>query len=526
MHDYPKKIMSARVYDVAIESALDPMPRLSERLGVPVLLKREDLQPVFSFKIRGAYNKIVSLPADVRAKGIITASAGNHAQGVALAASKLGIKATIVMPRTTPSIKVDAVRRRGGEVVLHGDGFDDALAEARRLEADRELTFVPPYDDPEVIAGQGTIGMEILRQHPDPIEAIFVPIGGGGLAAGVAAFVKYLRPEIKVIGVEPEEAASMAAAIAAGERVTLAQVGLFADGVAVRQVGEENFRVCRELIDEIITVTTDEICAAVKDTFDDTRASAEPAGAVGLAGLKKYALRGNGAGVTGPLVTINSGANLNFDRLRHIAERAELGERREALLAVTIPEEPGSYRAFIKALGPKPITEFNYRYAQAREAHVFVGIQLADGMREKAALIATLREASYGVIDLSDDETAKVHIRYMVGGRADGLPDERLYRFQFPERPGALIKFLDGLAQGWNISLFHYRNHGADYGRVLAGISVPERDRTRFIDCLDALGYPYWDESDNPAYRIFLNGQRHPTAERKVAELEAMRALI
>ena len=526
MHDYPKKIMSARVYDVAIESALDPMPRLSRRLGVRVFLKREDLQPVFSFKLRGAYNKIVSLPPEVRARGIITASAGNHAQGVALAANRLGITATIVMPRTTPSIKVEAVRSLGGDAVLYGDGFDDALAHALALEAERGLTFVPPYDDPDVIAGQGTIGMEILRQHPDPIEAIFIPIGGGGLAAGIASFVKYLRSEIKIIGVEPEEAASMAAAIAAGERITLPQVGLFADGVAVRQVGEETFRICRELVDEIITVTTDEICAAVKDTFDDTRGSAEPAGAVGLAGLKKYAEARDGRPVAGSLVTINSGANLNFDRLRHIAERAELGERREALFAVTIPEEPGSYRAFIKTLGPRPITEFNYRYAHAREAHVFVGIQLADGMREKAALLSTLRDGGYGVVDLSDDETAKVHVRYMVGGRADGLPDERLYRFQFPERPGALLRFLDGLAKGWNITLFHYRNHGADYGRVLAGISVPEVERPRFIACLEELGYPYWDESDNPAYRIFLNGEARATGERKVAELEAMRALI
>ena len=523
MHDYPKKILAARVYDVAIESPLDPMPRLSQRLGVPVLLKREDLQPVFSFKLRGAYNKIVSLPPDVRAKGIITASAGNHAQGVALAASKLGLTATIVMPRTTPSIKVEAVRARGGEAVLFGDGFDDALAHAKALEIERGLTFVPPYDDPEVIAGQGTIGMEILRQHPDPIAAIFIPIGGGGLAAGIASFVKYLRPEIRIVGVEPEEAASMKAAMDAGERVTLPQVGLFADGVAVRQVGEETFRLCRELVDEIVTVSTDEICAAVKDTFDDTRASAEPAGAVGLAGLKKWA---EGRAITGALVTINSGANLNFDRLRHIAERAALGEGREALFAVTIPEEAGAYRAFIKTLGPKPITEFNYRYANGRDAHVFVGIQLADGLRERTAIAATLREAGYGVVDLSDDETAKVHIRYMVGGRADGLPEERLTRFQFPERPGALLRFLDGLAQDWNITLFHYRNHGADYGRVLAGIAVPERERARFVEALDTLGYPYWDESDNPAYRIFLNGEARPTAERKVAELEAMRALI
>lgn len=526
MHDYPKKILAARVYDVAIESPLDPMPRLSGRLGAKVLLKREDLQPVFSFKLRGAYNKIVGLPEDVRSRGIITASAGNHAQGVSLAAARLGLEAIIVMPRTTPSIKVDAVRRLGGTAVLHGDAFDEALAEARRLEEERGLTFVPPYDDPEVIAGQGTVGMEILRQHPDPIEAIFVPIGGGGLAAGIAAFVKYLRPEIKVIGVEPDDAASMAAAIRAGHRVMLDEVGLFADGVAVRQVGEETFRICRELIDEVVTVTTDEICAAVKDTFDDTRASAEPAGAVGLAGLKKYAARGP---VSGALVAINSGANLNFDRLRHIAERAELGEKREALLAVTIPEEPGSYRTFIQTLGPLAITEFNYRYAYEHKAHVFVGVQLAGGLAERDALVARLNAAGYDVVDLSDDETAKVHVRYMVGGRAHGLADERLYRFQFPERPGALLKFLDGLAYGWSISLFHYRNHGADYGRVLAGILVPEADRPRFERALDALGYPYWDESANPAYRLFLNDlavPRRDDDEGRAAALEAVRALI
>ena len=512
MPDYPKMILSARVYDVAIESPLDPMPRMSERLGANVFLKREDLQPVFSFKLRGAYNKIVGLPPEVRARGIITASAGNHAQGVALAARKLGIEAIIVMPRTTPSIKVDAVRRLGGQAVLFGDAFDEALAHARALEAERGLTFVPPYDDPEIIAGQGTIGMEILRQHPDPIEAIFVPIGGGGLCAGIAAFTKYLRPEIKIIGVEPDDAPSMQRALAAGERITLAQVGLFADGVAVRQVGAENFRLCRDLVDEVITVSTDEICAAVKDTFDDTRASAEPAGAVGLAGLKKYAARNGPDKGRGALVTINSGANLNFDRLRHIAERAELGERREALLAVTIPERPGSYRTFIQTIGPRLITEFNYRFVGEREAHVFVGVQLGGGMAERAELVATLRSAGYGVVDLSDDETAKVHVRYMVGGRAQGLADELLYRFQFPERPGALLKFLDGLAldglqQGWNITLFHYRNHGADYGRVLAGIAVPKADRARFAACLDELGYPYWDESGNPAYKIFLNGE-------------------
>ena len=508
--DYPRMILSARVYDVAVETPLDSMTRMTQRLGAPVFLKREDLQPVRSFKLRGAYNKIVGLRPEVRGRGIITASAGNHAQGVALAAKRLGLVAIVVMPRTTPSIKVDAVRRLGGEVVLHGDAFDEALAHARGLETERGLTFVPPYDDPDVIAGQGTVGMEMLRQHPDPIEAIFVPVGGGGLAAGIAAYVKFLRPEVKVIGVEPEDAPSMAEAIRAGERIELAEVGLFADGVAVRQVGVETFRICRELLDGVITVTTDEICAAVKDIFDDTRAPAEPAGAVGLAGLKRYAQNaGNRSG--GSLVTVNSGANLNFDRLRHIAERAELGERREALLAVTIPELPGAYRAFIGAIGSRLVTEFNYRYASDAAAHVFVGVQLGGDRLEKDALIAELRAAGYGVHDLSDDETAKVHIRYMVGGRAPGLPGERLYRFQFPERPGALLKFLDGLARDgegtWNITLFHYRNHGADYGRVLAGLIVPAREREAFHACLDALGYPYWDESGNPAYNIFLNGE-------------------
>ncbi len=515
MYDYPRKILAARVYDVAIESPLDPMPRMTERLGVPVFLKREDLQPVFSFKLRGAYNKIVGLPADVRARGIVTASAGNHAQGVSLACRKLGIPAIIVMPRTTPSIKVDSVRRLGGDVVLFGDAFDEALAHARELEAERGLTFVPPYDDPDVIAGQGTIGMEILRQHPDPIEAIFVPIGGGGLAAGVASFVKYLRPDIRIIGVEPDDAPSMSEAMRLGERVTLDQVGLFADGVAVRQVGEETFRICRELLDEVVLVSTDEICAACKDTFDDTRAAAEPAGAVGLAGLKKYAPRRRG---TGALVTINSGANLNFDRLRHIAERAELGERREALLAVTIPERKGAYLDFIRAVGPRAVTEFNYRWAGPDAAHVFMGVRLAGGDAERHTLVATLRDAGYDVADLSEDETAKVHIRYMVGGRVAGLSDERLYRFQFPERPGALLKFLDGLAQGWNITLFHYRNHGADYGRVLAGFEVTPGEHARFEGDLAALGYPWWDETGNPAFRIFLGGGDAPATQ---PELEA-----
>jgi threonine dehydratase len=502
MYDYVRKILSARVYDVAIESPLDRLHRLSTRIGVSVTLKREDLQPVFSFKLRGAYNKIIGLSPDEAAAGVICASAGNHAQGVALAARKLGIRATIVMPRTTPNIKVHAVRSLGGHAVLHGESFDEAYVHARKLGAEKGLTFIHPYDDPDVIAGQGTVGMEILRQHPDAIEAIFVPIGGGGLAAGVAAYVKFLRPEIKVIGVEPADAASMAAAIAAGKCIVLDEVGLFADGVAVRQVGEETFRLCRELLDEVVTVSTDEICAAVKDIFEDTRAIAEPSGAVSLAGLKTYAARGGDR--TGALVAINSGANMNFDRLRHIAERAEIGEQREALLAVTIPERPGSYRTFIQLLGRRSITEFNYRYSDPQSAHIFLGVKLSRGEAEKRQIIAMLAEHGYLVMDMSDNELAKLHIRYMVGGRVPALEEELLFRFQFPERPGALLKFLNNLSADWNISLFHYRNHGADYGRVLAGIQIPKGERRQLTKRLEALGYPYWNETANPAYLSFL----------------------
>jgi len=505
MHDYIKKILTARVYDVAIESPLEAMPRLSRRLNNRVLLKREDLQPVFSFKLRGAYNKIAQLPRQSLDKGIICASAGNHAQGVALAAQRVGAKATIVMPRTTPAIKVQAVRDRGGKIVLFGDTYDEACQHARQLEAEKGLTFIHPYDDPEVIAGNGTIGMEILRQHPDPIAAIFIAVGGGGLIAGVATYVKFLRPEIKIIGVEPDDAASMYQALKQGERVMLNQVGIFADGVAVRQVGEETCRLARQTVDEVILVTTDEICAATKDIFDDTRSIAEPAGALGVAGLKKYVER---TSVTGKnLIAIHCGANINFDRLRHVAERAELGERREALLAVTIPERPGSFRKFCQALGKRSITEFNYRYADARQAQVFAGIQLSEGEAEKTRIIATLRDHDYPVVDMSDNEMAKLHIRYMVGGPAPGLRDEMLYRFEFPERPGALLKFLTGMAQGWNISLFHYRNHGSDYGRVLVGIQVQEAERPQFRQYLRELDYPYCEETDNPAYRLFLGSQ-------------------
>ena len=511
LNRYAKAILNARVYDVAVESPLDPLPRLCRRLGRPVRLKREDLQQVFSFKLRGAYNKMRELPAEARARGVICASAGNHAQGVALAARELGLEATIVMPRTTPGIKVEAVRGRGGGVVLHGDAFDEAYAHAVDLAGERGLTFIHPFDDPAVIAGQGTVGLEITRQHPDPIEAVFVPVGGGGLAAGVAAFVKWLRPEVKVIGVEPEDAACMQAAIRAGEPVTLDGVGLFADGVAVRRAGQETFRLCSLFLDEVITVDTDEICAAVKDIFEDTRAVAEPAGAVALAGLKRYAARGGGE--MGTLIAVNSGANLNFDRLRHIAERAEIGEGREALLAVTIPEEPGSYRRFIQAIGGRGITEFNYRYAPGGDAHIFAGVQIAGGEAERARIVEGLTVQGYRVLDLSDDEMAKLHVRHMVGGRAAGLRDERIFRFQFPERPGALLDFLEGLGRDrngtghdWNISLFHYRNHGADYGRVLAGIQVPDADLPALRRSLEALGYLFWEETGNPAYRLFLDG--------------------
>ncbi|GLS23482.1 L-threonine dehydratase [Labrys miyagiensis] len=504
MIDYVRRILDARVYDVAQQTPLDPMVRLSQRLDRPVLLKREDLQPVFSFKIRGAYNRISRLSPEAKAAGVICASAGNHAQGVALSASRLGIAATIVMPITTPRIKVEAVRYWGGKVVLKGDAFDEAYAHARELEREQGLTFVHPYDDGDVIAGQGTIGVEILHQHPDPIEAIFVPIGGGGLAAGIASYVKFLRPEIKVIGVEPVDAASMKAAIEAGERVVLDRVGLFADGVAVRQAGEETFRVCRELLDDVLVADTDAMCAAIKDIFEDVRVLAEPAGALSLAGLKAYAQAQPQR--SGALIAINSGANMNFDRLRHVAERAEVGEAREILLAVTIPEEAGSYHRFIQVLGNRVVTEFNYRYAGGSKAHVFVGLKLANANREKSEIIGELERLGYGVVDISANETAKLHVRYMVGGRVPGLTDEIVFRFEFPERPGALLKFLTEVGLSWNITLFHYRNHGADYGRVLVGVQVPEGDKTRFEARLATLGYPYEDETSNDAYRLFLGG--------------------
>ncbi|MFP5441000.1 MAG: threonine ammonia-lyase, biosynthetic [Gammaproteobacteria bacterium] len=502
LEDYVRRILTARVYDVAVETPLAPAPQLSRRLENRVLLKREDLQPVFSFKLRGAYNKIAHLPEAQRAAGVITASAGNHAQGVALSAQSLGIRAIIVMPQTTPEIKVNSVRQRGAKVVLHGDTFDEAYTHARQLEKEKGYTFVHPYDDPDVIAGQGTIAMEILRQHPGEIDAVFIPVGGGGIVAGMAAYIKYLRPDIRVIGVEPEDAACLKAALAAKKRVVLPEVGLFADGVAVAQIGEETFRIARRHVDEVVTASTDEICAAIKDFFDDTRAIAEPAGALAIAGMKNWVARENATGKT--LVAVASGANMNFDRLRHISERTELGEKREAVLSVTIPERPGAFRAFCQALGKRNITEFNYRYSSRERADVFVGLTLArPGDREE--IIEKLRARDYPVVDMTDNEMAKLHVRYMVGGHAPAEGKQELvFRFEFPERPGALMKFLDRLGQAWNISLFHYRNHGADYGRVLAGFQVNAGERKAVEKSLRDLGYPFVDETDNPAFVQFL----------------------
>ncbi|WP_069866706.1 threonine ammonia-lyase, biosynthetic [Pseudomonas citronellolis] len=502
LKEYVRKILAAPVYDVAIETPLQAARQLSERLGCQVLLKREDLQPVFSFKIRGAYNKLAQLSTAERLRGVIAASAGNHAQGLALAAKELGVSATIVMPRTTPELKVQGVLSRGGKVLLHGDAFPEALAHALQLAEAHGYTFVPPYDDPDVIAGQGTVAMEVLRQHPGRLDAIFVPVGGGSLVAGIAAYVKYLRPEVKVIGVEPDDSNCLQAALAAGERVVLSQVGLFADGVAVAQIGAHNFEVCRHHVDEVITVSSDEICAAIKDIYDDTRSITEPAGALAVAGIKKYVERDDAAGQT--LVAIDSGANINFDRLRHVAERAELGEKREAILAVTIPERPGSFKAFCEAVGKRQITEFNYRDDRSEEAQIFVGIQTHPQNDPRPALVEQLRERGFPVLDLTDNEAAKLHIRHMVGGRAPQVEQERLFRFEFPERPGALFNFLERLGGRWNISLFHYRNHGAADGRVLAGLQVPEHERGELGAVLDAIGYRYWDESENPAYRLFI----------------------
>ena len=500
--DYLDLIRNAKVYDVALRSALEPAVNLSARLNNVILMKREDLQPVFSFKLRGAYNKIAGLNPDELARGVICSSAGNHAQGVALAAKRRDIRAIIVMPVTTPKIKTDAVRALGGEVVLHGDTYDDAYAHALELSDKEGLVFIHPFDDPDVIAGQGTIGAEILEQAEGDIDAIFVPIGGGGLIAGIATYIKQVRPEIRIIGVEPEDSAAMKRSLEAGEPVTLDHVGIFADGVAVRRVGDETFRLCREFVDEIITVDTDQICAAIRDIFEDTRSIVEPAGGLAVAGVKKYVAERDVTGQT--LVTISCGANVNFDRLRHIAERAAVGEQTEMLLAAEIPEEPGSFRRFCETIGRRGITEFNYRYADEHKAHIFVGVQLSNGMQERLLLMSRLRDAGFPVEDLSDNEMAKLHVRHMVGGRSPAVSNERLFRFEFPERPGALLEFLNAVGTDWNISLFHYRNHGSDYGRILAGIDVPEEETDELEAHLAELGYPHWEESDNPAYAMFL----------------------
>ena len=500
--EYLDRIRDAKVYDVADKTPLEPAKNLSERLGNRILMKREDLQPVFSFKLRGAYNKIARLTDDEVSRGVICSSAGNHAQGVALAASRRGTRAVIVMPVTTPSIKTDAVASLGGEVILHGDTYDDAYAHARELEEKDGLIFIHPFDDPDVIAGQGTIGREILEQAGESIDVLFVPVGGGGLIAGIAAWIRQTQPDIRIIGVEPEDSAAMKKSLAAGTPVTLDHVGIFADGVAVRRVGDETFRLCQKLVDEIITVDTDQVCAAIRDIFEDTRSIVEPAGGLAVAGAKKYTAEQDASGQT--FVTISCGANVNFDRLRHIAERAAVGEQTEMLLAAEIPEQPGSFRRFCEAIGRRGITEFNYRYSDDSEAHIFVGIQLSKGLLERKALLAKLQDEGFPVEDLSDNEMAKLHVRHMVGGRSAGIRNERLFRFEFPERPGALLDFLNAIGTDWNISLFHYRNHGSDYGRILAGIDVPQEETARLEAHLAELGYPHWEESDNPAYRMFL----------------------
>jgi threonine dehydratase len=499
--EYLKRILTARVYDVAIESPLELAPNLSRRIDNQVYLKREDQQPVFSFKLRGAYNKMVRLSADERARGVIAASAGNHAQGVALSAQRLGCRAVIVMPVTTPELKVAAVRALGGEVILHGNSYSDAHEHAHELEVQRGAVFVHPFDDPDVIAGQGTVGMEILRQHQGPLDAVFVAVGGGGLISGVAAYIKAVRPEVRVIGVQTADSDAMSQSVRAGERVALTDVGLFSDGTAVRLVGEETFRITRSLVDDFILVDTDAVCAAIKDVFEDTRSILEPAGALGVAAVKQYAAANEMRGRS--FVAITCGANMNFDRLRFVAERAELGEQREALFAVTIPEERGSFRRFCEGLGQRAVTEFNYRISDARQAHVFVG--LSTRSREEAAAIArTFEQQGFATSDLSRDDLAKEHLRHLVGGRSPLAESERLFRFVFPERPGALMRFLAAMHPHWNISLFHYRNQGADYGRILVGIQVPDSDGKAFAEFLETLAYPYVEETENPVYRLFL----------------------
>jgi threonine dehydratase len=504
--DYLKKILTARVYDVAVESALEPARNLSRRLHNKVLLKREDQQAVFSFKLRGAYNKMAHLtPAQLK-KGVICASAGNHAQGVALSAHKMGVRSVIVMPVTTPQMKVDAVRALGGEVVLHGESYSDAYAHATQLEKRQGLTFVHPFDDPDVIAGQGTIAMEILRQHQGPLDAVFVAIGGGGLISGVANYIKAVRPEVKVIGVQMNDSDAMVRSVTARKRVTLPDVGLFADGTAVKLVGEETFRIARGLVDDYVIVDTDAVCAAIKDIFVDTRSIVEPSGALAVAAIKQYVANRKTKGET--YAAILCGANMNFDRLRFVAERAEVGEEREALFAVTIPEERGSFRRFCELIGNLPggarnVTEFNYRISDSAQAHVFVGLT-THGKGESPKIAANFSKHGFATLDLTHDELAKEHVRHMVGGHSALAQDERLLRFIFPERPGALMKFLSLMRPGWNISLFHYRNQGADYGRILVGLQVPKADTKAFNAFLDTLGYPYVEETNNPVYRLFL----------------------
>lgn len=499
--EYLERILNARVYDVAHETPLEFAPGLSARTGNRILLKREDMQPVFSFKIRGAYNKMAQLSPAQRKRGVICASAGNHAQGVALSAQRLGCRAVIVMPQTTPDIKVNAVKARGAEVVLAGGSFDEAYAHAQALEKAQKLTFVHPYDDPDVIAGQGTIGMEICRQHSGEIDAVFCAVGGGGLISGVAAYIKRVRPQVKIIGVETVDADAMARSLAAGKRVRLDSVGLFADGTAVKLVGQETFRLAREYVDEMVLVDTDSLCAAIKDVFEDTRSILEPSGALAIAGAKEWAHRHKLKDRT--LVAVASGANMNFERLRFVAERAEVGEQREAVLAVTIPEKPGSFKKFCALIGQRSITEFNYRYSDPTQAHVFVGVQVGN-RAESARLVESLRRHDLATLDLTDDEMAKLHMRHMVGGHAPQVTDEILYRFEFPERPGALMNFLGHMSAGWNISLFHYRNHGSDSGRVLVGMQVPPGQKREFRAFLKTLGYRHWEETGNPAYRLFL----------------------
>ena len=500
---YIKRILDARIYDLAVETPLDKAPLLSSRTGNTVLLKREDLQPVFSFKIRGAYNKLLQLSASDLARGVVAASAGNHAQGLALASKHLGVKAMIVMPVTTPSIKVEAVKRHGAKVLLNGDTYDDAATFAKKMVNEKGMIYIPPYDDPDVIAGQGTVAMELLRQYPQAINAVFIPVGGGGLCAGMVAYIKYVRPEIKVFAVEPEDAACLKAAMEAKRRVKLPEVGIFADGVAVAQIGKETFRIIKDYIDGVITVSSDEMCAAIKDIFEDTRSIAEPAGACSLAGLKKYVELIGASDET--FVAVHSGANTNCDRLRYISERTEVGEGREAVLAVVIPEEPGSYRRFCNLLGRRAITEFNYRYADTRKAHIYVGLQVNPHKNDRQDLVHMLRQKGYEVFDFTDNEMAKLHIRHMVGGHApSSLTDELVYRFEFPEKPGALLNFLTKLAGRWNISMFHYRNHGSAFGRVLVGMQVPKGEQKAVEQSLKDLNYRFWDETQNEAYQFFL----------------------